>query len=116
MRPLAAAGARATYRRLLGYLAPHRGSFILGMLGGTLFAATMTSFALFAKKFGDGTLVHQDPRTIVWIPVALVGLFVLRGIGDFVQTFFMGQIGREVISQLRRELLRHILQLPIGYF
>jgi subfamily B ATP-binding cassette protein MsbA len=109
-------GALPTYRRLLGYLAPHSGRFILGMLGGALFAATMISFALVAKKFGDGTLVHQDPRTIVWIPVALVGLFVLRGIGDFTQTFFMGEIGREIISQLRRELFRHILQLPIGYF
>jgi len=114
--PLAGAGAFPTYRRLLGYLAPHKGRFLLGILGGVLFAATMTSFALFAKKFGDGTLVHQDPRTIVWIPVGLVGLFVLRGIGDFTQTFFMGQIGRKVISQLRRELFRHILQLPIGYF
>jgi len=114
--PLAGAGAFPTYRRLLGYLAPHSGRFLLGILGGVLFAATMTSFALFAKKFGDGTLVHQDPRTIVWIPVGLVGLFVLRGIGDFTQTFFMGQIGRKVISQLRRELFRHILQLPIGYF
>ena len=47
-RSLASAGALATYRRLLGYLAPYRGRFILGMLGGTLFAATMTSFALFA--------------------------------------------------------------------
>ncbi|HEX8783178.1 MAG TPA: hypothetical protein VF764_07405, partial [Steroidobacteraceae bacterium] len=90
MRPLASQGARSTYRRLLAYLAPHRGRFILGMLGGVVFAATMTSFAWFAKKFGDGTLVHQDPRTIVWIPVALVGLFLLRGIGEFVQTYYMG--------------------------
>src|SRR5215467_2717451 len=116
MRPLAAAGARATYRRLLGYLAPHRGSFILGMLGGTLFAATMTSFAWFAKKFGDGTLVHQDPRTIVWIPVALVGLFLLRGIGEFVQTYCMGYVGRQIVSRLRRDVFRHILELPVGYF
>ena len=116
MRPLAAAGARATYRRLLGYLAPHRGRFILGMLGGTLFAATMSSFAWFAKKFGDGTLAHQDPRTIVWLPVALVGLFLLRGIGEFVQTYYMGYVGRQMVSRLRREVFRHILELPIGYF
>ena len=52
--PLARGSARATFRRLLGYLKPHRVRFTLGMLGGTLFAATNTSFAWFAKKFGDG--------------------------------------------------------------
>jgi subfamily B ATP-binding cassette protein MsbA len=116
MRPLATEGARATYRRLLGYLGPHRGHFILGMLGGAVFAATMTSFAWFAKKFGDGTLVQQDPRTIVWIPLALMGLFLVRGIGEFVQTYYMGYVGRQIVSRLRRDVFRHILDLPVGYF
>jgi subfamily B ATP-binding cassette protein MsbA len=109
-------GALRSYRRLLGYLAPYRGRFILGILGGVLFSATMASFALFAKQFGDGTLAQQDPRTIVWVPLALVGLFFLRGIGDFTQTYFMGYVGRQVVNQLRREVFRHILRLPIGYF
>ncbi|MBV8495388.1 MAG: lipid ABC transporter permease/ATP-binding protein, partial [Gammaproteobacteria bacterium] len=108
--------ALAAYRRLLGYLAPHRGRFLLGILGGALVAATMASFALFAKKFGDGTLVHQDPRTIVWIPVALVALFTLRGIGDFTQTYFMGYVGRRIVSEVRHDVYRRILALPIGYF
>ncbi|MBV8877610.1 MAG: lipid A export permease/ATP-binding protein MsbA [Gammaproteobacteria bacterium] len=105
-----------SYRRLLGYLAPHRGRFVLGMLGGALFAATMTSFAWFAKKFGDGTLVHEDPRTIVWVPLALVGLFLLRGLGEFVQTYYMGYVGRQIVSRLRRDVFRHTLDLPVGYF
>jgi ATP-binding cassette, subfamily B, bacterial MsbA len=109
-------GALRAYRRLLGYLAPYRGRFILGILGGVLFAACNTSFALFAKKFGDGTLEHQDPRTIVWLPVALVGIFLLRGLGDFTQTYFMGYVGRSIVSQLRGDMFRHILRLPIGYF
>jgi subfamily B ATP-binding cassette protein MsbA len=115
-QPLGGGGALRAYRRLLGYLAPHRGRFILGILGGALFAATMASAALFAKKFGDGTLVHQDPRTIVWVPLALVALFTLRGIADFTQTYFMGYVGRQIVAQLRREVFRHILQLPIGFF
>jgi subfamily B ATP-binding cassette protein MsbA len=113
--PLGGGGLRA-YRRLLGYLRPYRGRFILGILGGVLFSATMASFALLAKKFGDGTFTHQDPRTIVWVPLALVGLFILRGLGDFIQTYFMGYVGRQIVSQLRREVFRRILQLPIGYF
>src|SRR5204863_368379 len=63
-----------------------------------------------------GTFTHQDPRTIVWVPLALIGLFILRGLGDFTQTYFMGYVGRRIVSQLRREVFRHILHLPIGYF
>jgi subfamily B ATP-binding cassette protein MsbA len=108
-------GLRA-YRRLLAYLAPYRGRFVLGMLGGVLFSATMTSFALFAKRFGDTVLVHPDHRAILWVPLALVGLFILRGIGDFTQTYFMGYVGRHIVSQVRAEVFRRILDLPIGYF
>ena len=116
VRPLGRAGALGSYRRLLGYLRPHRGAFACGILGAMLYSATSSSFALFAKKFGDGTLVHEDPRTIVWVPLALVALFVLRGIGDFIQTFFMGQIGRQIVNQLRSEVFSHVLQLPVSYF
>jgi subfamily B ATP-binding cassette protein MsbA len=114
--PLPGGGALATYRRLLGYLRPHRGRFLLGLAGATLFALTMVSFALFAKKFGDGTLEHQDPRTIVWVPVALVVLFFLRGVGDFTQTYCMGYVGRQVVRRLRGEVFEHTLRLPVGYY
>jgi ATP-binding cassette, subfamily B, bacterial MsbA len=109
-------GALPAYRRLLGYLGPYRGRFALGILGGMLYSVTMASFALFAKKFGDGTFGHQDPRTIVWVPLALVGLFILRGIGDFTQTYFMGYVGRRIVARLRAEVFQRILQLPIGFF
>jgi len=114
-RPSEGGGWRA-YRRLLGYLAPYRGRFILGMLGGVLFAGTMVSFGLFMKKFGDGTLVARDPRTITWVPLALIGLFLLRGIGDFVQTYYMGYVARRIVNQLRQDVFRHVLSLPLGYF
>ena len=110
------ANSLRSYRRLLGYIRPYRGHFVLGILGGILFALTMTSFALFAKKFGDGTFTHQDPRTIVWVPLALVGLFILRGTGDFTQNYFMGYVGRHVVNQVRRDVFRRILMLPVGYF
>jgi subfamily B ATP-binding cassette protein MsbA len=108
--------ALRTYRRLLGYIAPYRWRFVVGLLGATLFALTMASFSIFAKKFGDGTFEHRDPRTIVWAPLGLVGLFVLRGIGDFTQTYFMGYVGRGIVAQLRRQVYQHILRLPLGYF
>jgi subfamily B ATP-binding cassette protein MsbA len=76
----------------------------------------MSSFSLYAKVLGDRTFAHRDPRTIVWLPLALIGLFILRGLGDFTQTYFMGYVGRRIVSQLRSDVFHRILTLPIGYF
>ncbi|HLY52864.1 MAG TPA: lipid A export permease/ATP-binding protein MsbA [Steroidobacteraceae bacterium] len=109
-------GGFAAYRRLLRYVRPHRLQFAVGVLGAILYAATQTSFAVLAKWFGDSTLAHRDPRTIVWVPVAVVVLFTLRGLGDFTQTYFMGYVGRRVVARLRGQVFQRILDLPIGFF
>ncbi len=108
--------ALRTYRRLLGYIRPHRLQFVLGMLGGLIYAASMVSFGLFAKMFGDGTFTHPDPRVVLWVPLALVVIFVFRGLGDFTQTYFMGYVGRHIVKQMRGEIFQRTLQLPVGYF
>jgi subfamily B ATP-binding cassette protein MsbA len=105
-----------TYKRLLSYVRPHRSMFLLGVLGAMLFAASMVSFAKFAKEFGDGTFENRDPRTIVLLPLALIGLFALRGLGDFVQTYCMGHVGRHVVKRLRTQIFERMMQLPIGYY
>ena len=47
------------------------------IVGAMLFSTSMVMFSWFAKEFGDGTFVQRDPRTIVWLPAALVGLFAV---------------------------------------
>jgi subfamily B ATP-binding cassette protein MsbA len=108
-------GAWQTYRRLLSYVRPHRGMFVLGLLGAALFAASMAAFAAFAKKFGD-IMAERDPDTIIILPLALIGLFILRGLGDFVQTYCMGHVGRHVVKRLRSQIFERMMQLPIGYY
>jgi ATP-binding cassette, subfamily B, bacterial MsbA len=108
--------ARETYFRLLRYLKPHRAVFALGLFGAMLFSATMVSFGGFAKYFGDSTFEQRDPRTIIWLPVLLVALFLLRGLADFTQTYCMGFVGRHVVKRLRGEIFDRLLRLPIAYF
>jgi subfamily B ATP-binding cassette protein MsbA len=115
-KPPLSQGAWQTYRRLLTYLRPHRRPFALGMLGAVVFSASMVGFTVFAKFFGDDTFENSDPRTIIWLPVALIGLFAVRGLGDFIQTYHMGYVGRHIVKRLRGELFDRLLQLPIGYY
>ncbi len=113
--PPAQQSAAATYRRLLGYLKPHKGVFALGLLGGTVYAASTAALAYLAQHLGD-TLAHPDPRMILWIPVALVVLFVGRGIGNFTQTYFMGLVGRNVVKRFRSQIFGRVLDLPVAFF
>ena len=115
-RPREPVNVLVTYRRLLGYLKPHKGAFALGILGGTLYAASTASFAWLAKKFTDGTFTHPQPRMVYLIPLALVIIFLGRGIGNFTQTYFMGYVGRMIVKQLRAEVFRSVLDLPAAYF
>jgi subfamily B ATP-binding cassette protein MsbA len=105
-----------TYLRLLRYVKPYRGAFALGMFGGLVYAAAMASFALFAKLFTSSTLEHADPRSIIWLPLALVGVLFVRSMGDFTQTYFTGYVSRRVVANLRQQVFDTVNRLPISYF
>jgi ATP-binding cassette, subfamily B, bacterial MsbA len=114
--PIPPAGALQTYRRLLSYLRPHRAMFLLGVLGMIIFAATDAGWAAFVRFFLDGTFVQKDPRMVWLVPTALVVLFLLRGLGDFLQTYCPGYVGRHIVKTLRAEIFDRYLRLPVAYF
>jgi ATP-binding cassette, subfamily B, bacterial MsbA len=113
--PQAVPGAWDTYRRLLGYLRPYKLGFGIGLSGAIIFAISAASFPRAANYLGD-FLSHPDPSMVVWLPVALVLIFVARGLGDFVQTYFMGYVGRQIVKRLRGELFHSTVRLPVSFF
>jgi len=109
-------GALATYRRLISYLRPHLKVFMVGVLGMAIFAATDAGWAAFVKFFLDGTFVDKDPRMVWLVPVTLIGLFVARGVGDFLQTYCPGFVGRKIVKTLRGQIFDRYLHLPVSFF
>jgi subfamily B ATP-binding cassette protein MsbA len=104
------------YRRLLSYARPHLGMFLIGVFGMVLFAATDGTFAFFVKEFMESTSFEGNRRTVLLIAVGAPLLFLLRGIGDYMSTYFPGYVGRQVIKAIRADLFRHYLHLPASYY
>ena len=105
-----------TYKRLLGYAAPHWRVFIVAALGMALFALADVSFIYLVKPLLDGSFVEKDPFIIRIMPPAILGLFLLRGVSSFISTYGMSWIGRRVIRDLRQELFDHLLRLPVSFY
>jgi ATP-binding cassette, subfamily B, bacterial MsbA len=111
------------YRRLLAYARPHRGMFMIGVVGMLLFSATDGAFVWFVQKFVKGMTELQfesvstaNPMIFWLIPIGAPVLFLLRGIGDYMSTYFPGWVGRQVIKGIRADLFRQYLHLPASYY
>jgi subfamily B ATP-binding cassette protein MsbA len=108
--------ALAVYRRLLAYVRPHSRLFLIGVLGMALFAMTDAAFALFIKYFIRDTFVAPNPRALWVVPGALLVMFLLRGTGDYLATYFPGRVGRQVIKAIRSDVFAQYLHLPSAYY
>ena len=104
--------ATGLYKRLLGYAAPYWRQFSVAVLAMVLFAATETGLAALMKPMLDGNFIERDPQAVRFVPLALIALFVLRGVTGFASRYAMTWIGRRVVQELRRagrtSVMRHV--------
>ena len=110
------ATATGLYKRLLGYATPYWRLFAVAVMAMILFAATDTGLAALMKPLLDGNFIERDPHTVRLVPVALVLLFVVRGLTGFASRYTMSWIGRMIVQRLRREVFHRQLHLPARYF
>ncbi|MBS0325311.1 MAG: lipid A export permease/ATP-binding protein MsbA [Proteobacteria bacterium] len=103
------------YRRLLQYVRPYWWAFGLAVIGMVVVAAGDLIMAMLVipivKNFQT-----PDPARTQWLPLAVVGVFVFRGIGSYVSEYGMAYTGLRVVFDLRRALIDKLLHLPTSYY
>ncbi len=105
-----------TYLRLLSYGKPYWLIFSIGVIAMLVFAVTDTGFAFLIKTLTDsfaGTESSFDADQIkVFLPLAVIIIFFVRGISGFFSVYNIAWIGRQVIKLLRGEVYNKFLTLP----
>ena len=108
-----------TYLRLLKYATPYGSIFILGALAMLIYALTDTGFAYLIKTLTDNFAGTTDGAYIgEWkfnLPIAVIIIFIIRGISGFFSVYNIGWIGRQVIKALREEVFTKFLYLPTSF-
>ncbi|MED5509831.1 MAG: lipid A export permease/ATP-binding protein MsbA [Pseudomonadota bacterium] len=104
------------YKRLLTYAKPYWRAFAAVVLAMVVYAGTETGVAMVMKPLMDQGFVERDPSVIQLIPLAIVGLFLVRGLADFFTTYGLGWIARNVIKTLREQMFNKLLVLPAPFY
>ena len=103
------------YRRLLGYVRPYWWTFGIAVLGMIAVAAGDLLMAWLVIPVVQN-FQAPDPERSRWLPLVVVAVFALRGIGSYVSEYGMAYTGHRVVYDLRRRLIDKLLALPTPFY
>ncbi|AYC34551.1 lipid A export permease/ATP-binding protein MsbA [Pseudomonas cavernae] len=115
------------YFRLLGYVKPYAGLFLVSILGFIIFASTQPMLGGMLKYFVDGltnpdaVLFPQIPylrdlKLLQAVPLLIVLIALWQGLGSFLGNYFLAKVSLGLVHDLRVALFNNLLVLPNRYF
>ena len=115
------------YLRLLSYLRPVVGLFVISLIGYVVFASSQPLLAAILKYFVDGLTMpsgssfHDIPMIgkldlAYGVPLMLVLIVIWQGIGSFFGNYYLARVSIGLVTDLRRALFESLLRLPNTYF
>jgi subfamily B ATP-binding cassette protein MsbA len=127
------------YRRLLQLVKPYWIKLGLAMVFMILVSGLTAAQALLVKPAMDGVffkkdgippivkniiiqlrlenlLLKKDMEMILLLPIAIILLFLLKGIFDYGQAYLMNFVGLRVVADIRQRLYDHLQSLSLSFF
>ena len=100
------------YKRLMGFARPYRGLLALAAVGMLIEAAAGGAFSKLMEPVVNETFIDRDKAKSLLLPLAIVGLFVIRGIAGYITDMGMGKAARSIARDVRVNVLGKYLRLP----
>ncbi len=103
-----------THPRLLAYARRIAAGWPRPIVGMIVYAAASAGLAALVKPILDNVLPNQ--QRLAFTAWALVGLYLVKGVGSYVSSYLMAYVGQRVVMDLRNTLYTHILGQSAGFF
>jgi subfamily B ATP-binding cassette protein MsbA len=103
-------------KQYLPYLTGYKKQFFFAVLGMIAVAVGTAATAHLIKPVLDDVFINKDVAMLTLMPFLLVGVFMLQGIGKYVQTYYTSYIGQDVVRKLRDKLVSHLTYLDMTFF
>jgi len=98
------------------YLVGYKREFFFAILGMIAVAVGTAGTAQLIKPVLDDVFINKDREMLFLMPFFLVGVFALKGIGKYIQTYYTSYIGQDVVRKLRDQLVSHLTYLDMDFF
>ncbi|WP_343230030.1 lipid A export permease/ATP-binding protein MsbA [Rhodanobacter sp. DHG33] len=104
------------YKRLLGYTKRYWVIGVVTLIGMAVDGGGLAAFTQKLRPMIDDLFAKKDPYLIFWMPIWIVGIFAVRGIGTYVSSYGISYIGRNVVQAMQTDVFAAYLRLPATFF
>jgi len=104
------------FKQYLPYLMGYKRQFIFAIIGMLAVAIGTAGTAQIIKPVLDDVFVAKDATMLGIIPFLLIAVFTLKGVGQYIQTYYMSYIGLDVVRKLRNNLVSHLTYQDMQFF
>lgn len=102
--------------RLLPFLRPHRGLFVLLFVFGLAGSASEILYPLFQRYAIDRYIAEGTLDTLPWFVLSYVGVMVLSALSGYLSNTGSAKLEVRVAHDMRRTCFRHLQTLSFSYF
>ncbi|NLX09522.1 MAG: ATP-binding cassette domain-containing protein [Chloroflexi bacterium] len=104
------------WRRMIGYLGRYKRRLVLAIVALVFSSALSLVFPAVIQNVVDSVFIERDRALLNQITLALLGVFLLRTLTSFIETYNLNYIGERIVLDVRRQLYRHLQSLPLGFY
>jgi len=107
---------RATFRRLIPYISPHKKGLFAASFALIINAATDAGLLSLLKPLMNGVgFGSVTPESLRWLPLAVIGLVIIRGVSGYVSDYCMAWVSGRVVMSMRRQIFSHLMGMPVSF-
>ncbi len=104
------------YLHLFKKFALHRKSLMLAFVSMLVVAIAVASLPILVKFFLESTFLQKDVSHIQITSLAIVMLFIVRGIASYASIHLLNKISSLLGDDLRKKIFDKLLSLPVNYY
>lgn len=107
---------RLVGRLVAGYVRPHIGTILLGIVAMGLAAAATAANAWLMQPVLDDIFVRRDATLLYLVPLAVIAAAMVKGAGTYAQSMLMTGVGQRMLADMQRQLFSHLMRADLAFF
>jgi len=104
------------HKHLLSLVKENKLRLFLAMVCMLVIAIATSATAFLVKPVLDDIFFNKDTQMLIIIPIVVILIYFLRGLGSYGQEYLMNYVGEGIIRNLRNDLYDRIQDLSLAFF